>query len=349
MRDFFYSFRATCLFVGTVIGAGFATGEEIKLFFKGSGDGTVILSALIFATMSFCFMTLSKIRKLKLPKAVKTLARLVRFLAVCLSFVAMCSAGEKIVYDLFRLRFGGIIIATICLFFAGRESKILGNVNAFIVPVIAVFVMVVYLVADTTSLNFEKISFAPAFLYSSMNIFSGGIMLERIARDMSVKQSALSAVMNFFIVGALMLCIKKSIESEFSSMPLISVAQSSGVGLIAQIVVLLAVFTTMLSDASIIFPEIKKALRKENLAIAVFMAFSAVSSVASFSSVVEKGYPLIGYSGVVYFTYAVVCLLSRGFLFNKSNHGVHSACKGAKYNRTAHYEVELEYLTAVND
>lgn len=335
MRDFFYSFRATCLFVGTVIGAGFATGEEIKLYFNGKGDGSVILSALVFSLMSLVFLLSAKAKEFKLPKFLDYFVRIIRFSVVCLSFVAMCSAGEKIVKDFIGINFGGAILFVLCLFFAEKSSGILANVNFFIVPVIATFTVIVYMLAGKNGIEIDSVSIFPAFLYASMNVFSGGIMLRRIGKNMSAKQSVMSAVLTFLIVGALMICIKKSIESEITSMPLVSVARKFGAGAFAFITVLLSIFTTLLSDVNIMYPEIKRIIKSERVAIFVFFAFAIISSFASFSEVVQKGYPLIGYSGVVYFTYAQITLF-LSFLFKKRHERVHTSCKSAKYYGATH-------------
>lgn len=349
MRDFFYSFRASGLFIGTVIGAGFATGEEIKLYFTGCGDGSVLLSAFLFAVMSLVFMLLGKVKQIKLYKPIEICARIVRFFVIGLSFVAMCSAGEELVKTTLGIKFGGLILLTLCLFFAEKESKILAGINAVIVPIIAIFVITLFICAETDRIELGKVMIMPAFLYATMNIFGGGIMLKKLGKDMSAKQAVISAFITFIIIFVLMLCIKKSVEHDFSSMPLVSVAKGIGVELIAVIVVLLAIFTTMLSDLSIMLPEIKTVYAKEFVYIPIIYVIAFISGETSFSGVVQNGYPIIGYCGIVYLIYAAVVLFASRFLFDKGYNGVHSACKGAKYDGTAHNEVKLKYLTAVND
>lgn len=118
-------------------------------------------------------------------------------------------------------------------------------------------------------------------------------------------------------------------------MPLVSVARKFGVGAFAFITVLLSIFTTLLSDVNIMYPEIKRIIKSERVAIVLFLAFAIISSFASFSEVVQKGYPLIGYSGVVYFTYAQITLF-LSFLFKKRHERVHTSCKSAKYYGATH-------------
>lgn len=348
VRDFLYSFRASGLFIGTVIGAGFATGEEIKLYFTGCGDGSILLSAFIFAVMSLIFLFFGKTTPVKLWKPLEIISRIVRFFVIGLSFFAMCSAGEELIERAFGIKFGGLMLLTACMFFAEKESKFLAGINAVIVPVIAVFVITVFIGAETDVLTLNRAVFAPSFLYAAMNIFGGGIMLKKLGKDMNVKQAVISSIITFVIIFVLMLCIKKSVEHNFSSMPLIGVAKENGMEIIAVVVVLLAIFTTMLSDVSIMIPELKSVFKSDILYYTVLYLTALISGIATFTGVVENCYPMIGYCGVVYTIYAAISLFTRGFLFYKGNNGVHSACKGAKDDGATHNEIEFKNLTAVN-
>ena len=51
MRSFFRALRVAALFVGSVVGAGFATGQEVQLFFGGDGVTSLFVASLF---MSVC-------------------------------------------------------------------------------------------------------------------------------------------------------------------------------------------------------------------------------------------------------------------------------------------------------
>ena len=118
MRDFFYAFKSSCLFVGTVIGAGFATGEEIKLYFGGTDMGSVCLSALFFGVFSALFMIFGKIKMQKNNKKsfwsfawilAKNFALIVSFWAVFVSLVVSSFACCIAIFAGIVMAFCGVV------------------------------------------------------------------------------------------------------------------------------------------------------------------------------------------------------------------------------------------------
>lgn len=329
MKDFFYAFKVSGLFIGTVIGAGFATGEEIRLYFNNLSDSTVILSSMIFGLFSLLFLLASKKRKPNIPKPFLRLWKAVKFIAVSISLVAMCSAAEEIIYAFLRVRFGGVIVFVICLFLGEKENSVLAGINALIVPVIVIFITAVYIKGGGKEITLCKINIAPAVVYSAMNIFGGGLMLDKIGKDMSVKQIIYASIISFFIMCAMMLCIKKTVENNTLSMPLLRVAIDNGMAYIGGIIVIFAIFTTMLSDVNIISCDLKDMVIKKWIRSSLLCALCGIGICVNFSNVVSSLYPYIGYCGVVYVIHATVRLFSREFSFDKNHYRVHKSGKGA--------------------
>ncbi len=325
MRDFLYAFRASGLFIGTVIGAGFATGEEIRLYFMGESDLTVVLSAIFFGLLCTLFLSVGRKAPVKLPPLLNKSKDATSFLVVGISLVAMCSAAEKIVFDAFSLYGGGMATFFLCLMLAKRDNKMIAGVNAFLVPVIIVFTVAIYLACDTARIDIGGANAMPAFLYASMNIFSAGIMLEECGRDMTKRQIKLSAFLTTAIMLALMLCIKKTVEKTGDSMPMLSMANEVGLGVVCSIGVYLAVFTTMLSDVKIMLGG-DKSYARGLLRVGILCAIAFFGSAVCFSDVVREAYPVIGYCGVVSTAYATLRLFGGGLLFKKSNERIHSSC-----------------------
>ena len=52
--------RVTFLYIGTIIGAGFASGREIAVFFGDTAPAWVALSALFMGLLAALFMTAGK-------------------------------------------------------------------------------------------------------------------------------------------------------------------------------------------------------------------------------------------------------------------------------------------------
>ena len=337
MKDFFNAFKTSGLFIGTVIGAGFSTGEEIRAYFKGTSDLTVVLSAFLFAVFCAIFLFASKHKKIKLPKCFNAIWKVAKFIAVGISLIAMCSAGESVVYKVFGIKSFGVWLFFICVLLGDKGNRVLAMINAVAVPIIVVFVICVYLKAETCGLDIGKINFIPAFLYSAMNIFSGGIMLDRVGKNMSKKEIYLSTTISFFIMCALILCIKKSVENCAMSMPILAIALDNKMVIVGVTVVVLAIFTTMLSDVSIMLEDLSHLSQKKWIRLLILCPFCLIGIVSDFSGIVNSLYYYIGYCGVAYVIYATVRLFFADFSFKNRNARIHYACKSAKYNSTCHH------------
>lgn len=336
MKDFFYAFKVSGLFIGTVIGAGFATGEEIRLYFRGQNDLTVIISALVFALFCALFLFASKKKKPPLRKWIKIVWEIAKFLCAGISLVAMCSACEQIIFGAIGFKSAGVWLFALCAVLGEKENKVLAFINAVIVPIIVIFIIGVYIGADTESLYVATPKILPAFLYSAMNIFGGAIMLDRMGAEMSKKQIIHSTVISFVIMCLLMLCIKKIVETNSLSMPLLCVAKDNKMVISGILVVLLAVFTTMLSDVSIMYDSMSKVASKKCIRILVLCAFCLIGICSDFSKTVSTLYPVISYCGVVYVLHATVRLIAGDFLFDKYHNRIHCSCQSAKNYGAGH-------------
>ncbi len=336
MKDFFCAFKVSGLFIGTVIGAGFATGEEIRLYFRGQNDLTVVLSALVFALFCALFLFASKKKKPPLKKWIKVVWETAKFLCAGISLIAMCSACEQIIFDATKFRSAGVWLFVVCLFLGNKQNSVLAFINAVIVPLIVIFIIGVYIGADTESLRVATPKLLPAFLYSAMNIFGGGIMLDRMGKVMTAKQILYCTAISFAMMCMLMLCIKKVVETNTLSMPLLCVSKDEGMVFSGVSVVLLAVFTTMLSDVSIMYESLSGVACKKSIRMSVLCVFCVVGVCANFSEIVSTLYPVISYCGVVYILYATVRLIAGDFLFDKYHNCIHCSCQSAKNYGAGH-------------
>lgn len=349
MKDFLFSAKTSFIFVGTVIGAGFATGEEIKLYFQNYGIATVIFSASVFSLLFALFLCVGRFGRIEASGAFGKIIKVLRVGVVLISVCAMGAGSEEILYSLFGVRGGGIITLVVSYALIKRGGGWLGLINFIAVPLIVVLVLVIFIRADTGIVISSGFGVTSAIGYACMNIFCAGMTLKDGNR-MTVRQIVASTVMTFCMLAILMVCIRLCIGSGASSMPMISVAEEVGIRKIAEVVVYLAIFTTMLGNLSVISDDVKRLLKSDLLSVFFFVAVVILGILIDFSDVVAFGYPVISFFGVSYTIYAVVLFVLRAkFLLNKSNHRVHSTGESTENNGTAHHKVKLKYLTAVND
>lgn len=337
MKDFLFSAKTSFIFVGTVIGAGFATGEEIKLYFQNYGVATVIFSAFVF---SLLFALFSCVGRLSVSKSLGFFGKVIGVLRVGVVMISVCAMGagsEEILYSLLGIRGGGVITLIVCYMLIKKGGGWLGFINFIAVPLIVILVLAIFVRADTGVVNSSGFGFTSAIGYACMNIFCGGMTLKD-GKNMTARQIVSSTVMTFLMLATLMVCIRLSIGNGATSMPMISVAEGVGIKKIAETVVYLAIFTTMLGNLSVILDDVKRLLKSDVLSVVFFLFVVIFGILVDFSDVVAFGYPVISFFGVAYTVYAVVLLVLRAkFLFNERNHCVHSSGKSTKNNGTAHY------------
>ena len=327
MKDFLFSAKTSFVFVGTVIGAGFATGEEIKLYFQNYGLTTVIFSALVFSLLFALFLLVGRFSRRETAGVFGKVIKIVRVGVVLISICAMGAGSEEILYSLFGVRGGGVITLLVSYMLIKKGGCWLGLINFIAVPMIVVLVFAIFIRADTGAVISNKFGFLSAIGYACMNIFCGGMTLKD-GKIMSTRQILSSTVMTFMMLATLMVCIRLSIGNGATSMPMISVANSVGIKKIAEIVVYLAIFTTMLGNLSVVLDDVKSFLKFDVLSIVFFLVVVIFGVLIDFSDVVCYGYPIISFFGVVYTVYAVVLLVFRAKLFlNKGNNRVHSPSK----------------------
>ncbi len=324
MKDFLLSLKQAFIFVGTVIGAGFATGEEIKVYFGSCNLFTVVFSALIFSLLFVLISYVSSLNLVKNRGRLGVISRYATLSALLISIMAMSGASEGLLYSMTGIKGGGIATFVVCYACAIQDGKWLGIVNYIAVPLIVVLVVAIFVKVDTGIDNSGNFGFVSGIGYACMNIFCAGVNISKHG-GASGKKLIVSGVFTFVIFTVLMLAIKISINGAVGSMPLVSIASGVGLKKIAELVVYLAIFTTMLGNLSVAVNEVKDIV-KSRVYTFTFLSFVVLTGIfIGFTNIVTVGYPIISLFGIIYTVYAFVLLVfRRKFLFDKGNYSVHT-------------------------
>ena len=168
--------NTSCVFIGTFIGAGFATGREILLFFGKSSPAVPILSALICGLFCSLFLYAGHKGLNVIPTKGGRLMLFGFSLAAFIIYSAMISASEEIIYALTSLHGGGvflvIVIGIICL--SNREG--LKMLNVIVVPLI--IILIIYMGVKVENIIMPiKLNIYNAVAYASINMFLGGFLV----------------------------------------------------------------------------------------------------------------------------------------------------------------------------
>ena len=288
--------KIACTFIGTMIGAGFASGREISLYFASTSPLSPLLSGIICGLFCLIFLQLGRISNGdilsysfgKLSKLILLLIKSGNFIIFC----AMLAGSEYLIKRLFNINGGTIISALIMLIFIYLGVEKLKLLNTVIVPMIIVLIIILYFKSKPDILPFCSFNIFSPILYSAMNILSGGYLISTFSKDLSSKDCFSIAIICSIVLSFLLVVIYILIQNTFiEAIPLLFAASLINMERIGCIVLYLAIFSTLTSSLFII--------TKNNIKYAMlFTSIGLVVACFGFQNIVDKLYPIIGYFGI---------------------------------------------------
>lgn len=197
-KNFILTFQIAAVFIGTIVGAGLASGEEITLFFTKYGYKSfygIIICFLIYIFMGFFIIRISTQYKLS---SYNEFIRLVSpgFLGLIidkmtglflLSGASIILAGSgALFHQYFNVSkwFGIILMLVVSLITLMRNTEGLIEINSFIVPTLVtiittIFILYIFFSKDVVNSsyiksipNFKSHWFISCLLYAGFNIIS---------------------------------------------------------------------------------------------------------------------------------------------------------------------------------
>lgn len=302
------SIGLSCAFVGTVIGAGFATGREISLFFSSCSVFSVAFAGFLLGF--FCFVILRISTRFGdvfssfgfLKKPLRAFAFISNFCVAC----ATLAGTESVISCLFGINGGAVISAILCLGVVLFGVKYVKNVNVLVVPVILVLVLLVFFKDKSFDIGGRNSIVSP-FSYASMNLVTGGFFIGANAESPTKKESLICAVISGVVLTLMLLCVYFTVKNVSAEMPFIAKADELGLGVVGNVILYLAMLTTIIGTFSVCSGKNKIA------AVAVAIAALFASSFG-FGNIVDTIYPVIGaLGGSVMICSLIIWLLNPKF------------------------------------
>ncbi|MBO7208325.1 MAG: hypothetical protein J6V58_01160 [Clostridia bacterium] len=312
------------VFVGTVIGAGFASGQEIMQFFVKYGRYGVFgvfIAALFFTLLSTCVLckiavtranNVSRYFDVGFPHWFKKIYNVLSVLFMCASYGVMITATGQLFSEQFCLPFwtGVLLINALCIFcFIKGEEGIVG-INKFLTPIIILVIVFIFL-RDNARPVFKAdriLNNVPmsSMVYVSYNTISLVAVLTSVSSLVKNKTTAVMASLTGgFALLVTALCIFMILRN--SPYPLGEIPMLDAVGgrfkILYCVVLLFAVITTAVSSGAGVINNV----RINRWATIVFLTvLSVLMCTAGFKQLVMYVYTVFGYLGflVMIFTIA---------------------------------------------
>ncbi len=296
-------------FIGTLIGAGFASGREIALYFADTSPLSPLLGGVFCGLFCFVFVELGRISQGDILgrffNKISSFTIAIIKISNIIIFCVMLAACEFIIKNLFDINGGTIISAVLVLsliYFGVEKLKLL---NFLAVPLLVGLIVYIYIAAKPEVPEFNSFYFYQPIFYAGMNILSGGFLISKLAKGINAKDSLKISLIVAVVLSALLVIIYLTIQDAFElTMPLLNRANELGLNAAASVALYLSVFTTLAGSLYIVVENnLKKALLVGSIGL--------VLSFAGFQKLTNWFYPIIGYAGFALTLYGAFILIFR--------------------------------------
>lgn len=246
------------LYIGTVIGAGFASGREIALFFGDTAPLNVALTAVFMAVPEALFLVAGKLGALPSGTVVKTGV----FVAAFSSVAAMLAGCELALVELTGFAGLGVIaaIAAGMLVIGGTEKMKLAN--TILIPLLLILLLVVYVKSGSPVYGGSFSLVKPAH-YAGLDVLMGGMIISREGKKLNGKEIAITCAFSVAFLGIVLFVLQNIVLSDgtSASMPVLAVAEGVGLKIAAGVLIVIAVFTTLVSSLDVLTDSLTDGLR----------------------------------------------------------------------------------------
>ena len=336
-------FQIASIYVGTVIGAGFASGVEIMSFFGRFGIygflGIAIATLLFFVigsvilTISYERQTTSydELLKILFPSSICTAIDILILLFLLSGYCIMLAGSGALFKEQFGLNyiFGVIIMTIFCLFTFLYSIRGVSIVNTVLVPVLIIGILYIGIftfVKNGSNLAFinnvpNKFSFnciSSALAYVGYNMIPALVILSSIGFSINKKSTAykgglLGGIFLGLLAGFILLpCLimySKILTCELPMLYISSKISFFGKSLYF-LILFCAMFTTAISNGFGFVNRLSYVINmNEKLLFVLFAFLSIFFSLFGFSNLISVLYPIFGYMSL----FIIILVLFKGF------------------------------------
>lgn len=333
-------------FVGVVVGAGFATGQEIFQFFTSNGNysiwGVIITGFIVTVGGIFVLQTGFKLNahshtepiKYYLPKRIATLFDIILTLFLFALAMIMTAGGVSTIHESFNIPYAlssvfliSIILLTLFLKFE-RLIAILGMVTPFLVIIVTIIAMY-YLITGSFSFS-EADQYAntatrtdqwwwfDAINYGSLQIAAAFSFLSVMGGRLKFKSSTIyGGMIGGLIITFLLLMLNLGMVTQFSqikdvALPSLLLAKeiSPAIGLFMSIVMILVIYNTVVGLMYAFASRFTIPYSKHYYIMIISMALiTFATTFIGFIDLIGKVFPIMGIFGFI----LLFPILKKGF------------------------------------
>lgn len=325
-------FKIVFVIIGTLIGAGFASGREIYIFFNKFGIAGLfgIIIASVF-TGIIIYKLLTKIKEknidnynellIKLNKKYPKINKLINYIVnlfLLISFFIMIACFGAFINQIYNIPIyiSSTFFCLLCALIFLKNSQGIIKTNEILVPLL--IILIIYLgiknIPYLISFNIKELNEAEysgwltkALLYTSYNsIILIPILTNLNLKNLNKKQIKLISVFSsiFIIVLSLIifsLLLRENYYIKNIELPLVEI--SAGFGIFFKylycLIIIISIFTSSIGAGYSFLKNISKNKKQYFIYLILISVLGVIVSNIGFSKLVEILYPLFGFLGII--------------------------------------------------
>lgn len=345
-------FQVAVVFIGTIVGAGLASGREITQFFTLFGIKSfigIILCGIFYIIMGiiiskisvkYSLNSYSDVMQIISPNIFGKLTGVITTLYLISSASIILAGSGALLNQFFGIPkiIGSLIMIVLALFFLLRGTNGLIAVNSFIVPSLLITIITItlfYFLFCSDMVTFSHIASFPAkkeniwlstILYAGYNILCSSGVLVPLSSKMNSSKTMIIGII-FGTLGLTLLCTMINLMLTINQpyiyeyeIPLLFVAQRFGpvMQALLLIIIWLEMFSTEVSDVYSISKTLEQSFHiKFKYGILTVLAFALPISQLGFTNLISTLYPIFGGLSLIFI---VQCII---FYFKDKNKCTH--------------------------
>ncbi len=321
-------FTITLLIIGALIGAGFASGQEIYSFFYAYGSSGILgiivtcslIGLLIYKSLQIIYdnniENYSEFLRvfIKNDKVVAVINNIINILLLVTFYIMIAGFGAYFQQE-FEINkiIGSAILATLSAIVFFTSVKGVLKVSEFIVPVLLIFIIWIGGInLFTINMDTKVLAVKSGWLLSSISYCSYNMILlipvlisikKQIKYKSNIKYIALCCGILMMTMSMLiyMLLIRTDIENSTLEMPIVYVIRTffAKYKVVYAFIILASIFTTAISIGIGFLQNISKNERSYPQFVIFMCITSLLVSKIGFSKLVNLLYPFFGYLGII--------------------------------------------------
>lgn len=305
MRNIVDDFKIAAVLVGTMIGAGFATGREIALYYGDSSFLGALFGAFMCGLLCMVFLLLGKYNIKLIHPIAKNIMIVISAIII---FMAMYCASEELFFTATGINGGGLLTSILCCYISLKGLKAIKNINSLIILALVVLLLII---ASTYKIENYTPKFPIFFslLYAAMNILLTAELATIMGEGKSIASitriTTITSVLLMLLIGMIYVAIY---DFRYFSMPLLESARALRLGYVATIVIYGAIITTMLSSVKLYYDILGKKASINSLTLSLLLC-GFIASYFTFERIVNNLYYIISAAGMLFTSAALVRLV----------------------------------------